>query len=189
MAPYLNVFRLFQLISFIHQCLYSSLLSPGHFFSFVILFAQKVGLFGRGISQSQGRYLHTEQQKHRINAHTDTHALSGIPTHDPSVRENEDSPCLRPSGHCDRHFNVYAIYFSHRHTCYMASISYPSLFDHPINVMENANYESLHNVILPLPPPPPNLSYIQISFFVLFSQTFFTARNQVSHPEIQQLKL
>jgi hypothetical protein len=49
------------------------------------------------ISSSQGRYLHTGQHKHRINAHTDTHALIGIRTHDPSVRASEDS-----SGHCDR---------------------------------------------------------------------------------------
>jgi hypothetical protein len=33
----------------------------------------------RGISPSQGRYLHTEQ------THTDIHALSGIRTHDPSA--------------------------------------------------------------------------------------------------------
>jgi hypothetical protein len=30
---------------------------------------QSVGLLRRGISLSQGRYLHTEQHKHRINAH------------------------------------------------------------------------------------------------------------------------
>jgi hypothetical protein len=31
----------------------------------------------------QGLYLHTEQHKHKINAHnTDIHALSGIRTHD-----------------------------------------------------------------------------------------------------------
>jgi hypothetical protein len=29
----------------------------------------RVGLLGRGISPSQGRYLHTEQHKRRINAH------------------------------------------------------------------------------------------------------------------------
>jgi hypothetical protein len=30
------------------------------------------------------------------------HAMSGIRTHDHSVRASEDSPCLRPRGHCDR---------------------------------------------------------------------------------------
>jgi hypothetical protein len=34
----------------------------GHLFSFLI-YAQSVGLFGRGISPSQGRYLHTNQHK------------------------------------------------------------------------------------------------------------------------------
>jgi hypothetical protein len=38
------------------------------FFSFLID-TQSVGLLGRGISPSQGRYLHTEQHKHRINSH------------------------------------------------------------------------------------------------------------------------
>jgi hypothetical protein len=47
------------LSSFIHQWIYSPLLGPGLFFSFVILFAQTVGLLGRVISSSQGRYLHT----------------------------------------------------------------------------------------------------------------------------------
>jgi hypothetical protein len=32
-------------------------------------YTQSVGLLGRGISQSQGMYLHTEQHKRRINAH------------------------------------------------------------------------------------------------------------------------
>jgi hypothetical protein len=56
-----------------------------------------------GISPSQGRYLHSGQHKYRINAHTNIHALSGIRTHDPSVRANEDSSRLRPRGHRDRH--------------------------------------------------------------------------------------
>jgi hypothetical protein len=83
--------------SFSHQWLYSHLLVPGLFFSFVIFFSQRVGLLGRVIS-----YLHIEQHKHRINAHTDIHALSGIRNHDSSVRASEDSSFLRPHGHCDR---------------------------------------------------------------------------------------
>jgi hypothetical protein len=39
------------------------------FFSFLI-YIQSVGLLGRGISPSQGRYLHTGQHKHRINTLT-----------------------------------------------------------------------------------------------------------------------
>jgi hypothetical protein len=48
------------------------------------------------MSPSQGRYLHTGQHKHRINAYTNIHALSGIRTYDPSVQVNEDNSCLRP---------------------------------------------------------------------------------------------
>jgi hypothetical protein len=64
-----------------------------------IFFTETVGLLGRGISLSQGRYRHTGQHKHRIKAHADIHALSGIRTHDPSVRANEDSSYLRPRGY------------------------------------------------------------------------------------------
>jgi hypothetical protein len=38
-------------------------------FSVSSSFTQSVGLLGRGISQSQGRYLHTGQHKNKINAH------------------------------------------------------------------------------------------------------------------------
>jgi hypothetical protein len=73
-------------------------------------YTQSAGLLGRGISQSQGLYLQTEQHKNRINAHnTDIHALSGIRTHDPSVRASEDISCLRPGGHCDRREFYYGI--------------------------------------------------------------------------------
>jgi hypothetical protein len=66
-------------------------------------YTQSVGLLGREISPSQGRYLHTEQYKHRINAYnTDIHASSMIQIHDPSVRASEDGSCLRPCGLCDR---------------------------------------------------------------------------------------
>jgi hypothetical protein len=86
----------------LHQRLYNSLLDPGFFFSFIIIFTQPVGLLGRGISSSQSHYLHTGQHKHRINTHRDIHGLSGIRTHDPRFRVSEDSSCLRPRGHCDR---------------------------------------------------------------------------------------
>jgi hypothetical protein len=50
-------------------------------------YTKSVGLLGRGISPSQGLYLHAEQHKHRINE--DIHASSGIRTQDPSVRAGE----------------------------------------------------------------------------------------------------
>jgi hypothetical protein len=89
--------------------LYSPLLSLGSFFSFLIV--HKVGRAPwTGISPPQGIYLHTEQHKHRINSHnTDIHALSGIRTHDPTVRASEDSSYLSPRGHCDRHTEKYHI--------------------------------------------------------------------------------
>jgi hypothetical protein len=40
----------------------------GRLFS-LLIYTQSVGLHGRGISPSQGRYLHIEQHKYRINAH------------------------------------------------------------------------------------------------------------------------
>jgi hypothetical protein len=46
---------------------------------------------------SQGRYLHTNTKLTQISIH----ALSGIRTHDPSVRAGEDISCLRAYGHCD----------------------------------------------------------------------------------------
>jgi hypothetical protein len=84
------------------QWFFQLIQGPGLFFSSVIIFTQTVGLLGRVINPSQGRYLNTEQHKHRINAHKDIHALSGIRTHDPSVQASEDSSWLRPHGYCDR---------------------------------------------------------------------------------------
>jgi hypothetical protein len=45
-----------------------ALVNLGRFFSSLI-YTQSAGLLGRGISLSQGRYLHTEHHKHRINVH------------------------------------------------------------------------------------------------------------------------
>jgi hypothetical protein len=59
------------------------------------------------ISPSQGRYLYTGQNKHRINAHTDIHALSGIRTQDPGVRASEDSSFFRPRGGRERLQTLY----------------------------------------------------------------------------------
>jgi hypothetical protein len=60
-----------------------------------IFFTQTVGLLGRVIGPSQGRYLRTGQRIHKIKAHTDIYALSGIRTQDPSVRASEDNSCGR----------------------------------------------------------------------------------------------
>jgi hypothetical protein len=77
-----------------------SFVEPWPLFQFPKTYTQSVGLLGRGISPSQGRYPHTEQ--HKQNKRTHIQALSGILTHDPCVLASEDSSCLRPRGHCDR---------------------------------------------------------------------------------------
>jgi hypothetical protein len=65
-----------------------------------LIYTQSVGLPGRWISPTQGHYLHTGQPRHRICTHdTDIDALSGIRTHNLSVRASEDSSCRRPRGH------------------------------------------------------------------------------------------
>jgi hypothetical protein len=46
---------------------------------------------------------------------TDTHALSGIRTHDPSVRASEDSSRPRPRGHSDRQLKASASQQIYRH--------------------------------------------------------------------------
>jgi hypothetical protein len=43
----------------------------------------------------------TQIQNKRIHT-PNIHGLSGIGTHDPSVRASEDSSCLRPRGYCNR---------------------------------------------------------------------------------------
>jgi hypothetical protein len=73
---------------------------PWTLFSFVFFFEQSAGLLGWVISPSQGRYPHTGQHKHRLNAHTNIHALSGIRTNDRIVWAREDSSCLRVRPEC-----------------------------------------------------------------------------------------
>jgi hypothetical protein len=58
---------------------------PRSLIQFPNQFPQTIGLLGRVIRSSQGRYLNTEY------THTDIHALSWIRTHDSSVRASEDS--------------------------------------------------------------------------------------------------
>jgi hypothetical protein len=81
---------------------------PWPLLQFLNLFiTQTVGLLGRVISPSLGCYLHTEEHKHRINAHTDIHVLSRFRTHDPSVRAEGDSSCLTLRCHCARQGGIY----------------------------------------------------------------------------------
>jgi len=61
---------------------------------------QFVGLLGRGISPTQGFYLHRTTQQSKTRTHI--HAWSGIRTHEPSFRAAEDRTCLTLLGHWDR---------------------------------------------------------------------------------------
>jgi hypothetical protein len=45
----------------------------------------------------------------RNKKHTDIRALSGIRTHDASVRAGDDSSCLRPRSDCDRLNNLLSV--------------------------------------------------------------------------------
>jgi hypothetical protein len=83
--------------SFIHQCLYNLLLGPCLFFSFVIIFTQTS-------DQPVARPLPKHRTTRTRSKRTQTSMPRvGFEIHDPSVRANEDSSCLRRRGHCDRH--------------------------------------------------------------------------------------
>jgi hypothetical protein len=85
-------------------------------FSSFVIYTQSVGLLGQGMSPSESCYPHTEQHKHRIDA--DIRASSGIRTHDPSARADEDSSCLRRRGHCDRLKSILVYLYSVPSTVY-----------------------------------------------------------------------
>jgi hypothetical protein len=76
---------------------------PWPFNQFRNHFSQTVGLLRWEISPSQGRYLNTGQHKHNKRIHIpNIRALTGIRTHDSSIRASEDGSYLRPRGHSDR---------------------------------------------------------------------------------------
>jgi hypothetical protein len=59
---------------------------------------------------------YTQNNANTEKTHTDIHALSGIRTHDSSVRAVEDSSsCLRPRGHCDRRLDLMQFMFNGAH--------------------------------------------------------------------------
>jgi hypothetical protein len=66
-----------------------------------LIYTQSVGILGRG-SVRRKAATYTQSNTNTEERHTDTHALSGIRTHDPSVRAAEDGSCHRPRGHCVR---------------------------------------------------------------------------------------
>jgi hypothetical protein len=80
--------------------LWSPLLDLGHFFSSLILYT--VGRTPWTGDQSVARALPAHRTTQTETKRIDIDPLSGIRTHDPSVRANEDSSCLRPHGLCDQ---------------------------------------------------------------------------------------
>jgi hypothetical protein len=79
----------------------TALVDLGRFFS-LLIYTQSIGLLGRGISPSQGRYLHTEQHKNRVNPHR--HSCFDWDSNPQSqCSRKRRRSCLRPSDHCDRH--------------------------------------------------------------------------------------
>jgi hypothetical protein len=61
--------------------------------------------FSVQLTSSQAHY-YTENNTNTEQTHAYNDALSGIRTHDPSLRAGEDSSCLTTRGHCDRLENV-----------------------------------------------------------------------------------
>jgi hypothetical protein len=80
-----------------NNSIYSPLLGPGLIFRSVIFLAHS-----RSHQPVARQVPRTGQHQHRINVHTDIHALSGIWTHDPNVLASDDSSCLRPYSHSER---------------------------------------------------------------------------------------
>jgi hypothetical protein len=86
---------LFLMLSiYLSLWLYGPFVGPSLLFQFLKLYT--VGRTSwTGISPSQGRYLHTEQHKHRINAHRHTR-----------LEWDSNPQSQHSSGHCDRPYVI-----------------------------------------------------------------------------------
>jgi hypothetical protein len=99
---------------FIHSFIHSSMalqpfVGPWPLLQFRNLF-YTVGRTSWTGDQPVARQLPTHRVTQTQNKRTQTSMpLSGIRTHDPSVRAGEDSSCLRKRGHCDRLNYVYTL--------------------------------------------------------------------------------
>jgi hypothetical protein len=78
-----------------------------------LFFTQSVGLLGRGISPSQGRYLRTGQQKHRTNGHR--HPCLEFNS---NPRPQCSSEPRHAAGHCDRRLRIYSLIAWRNETLY-----------------------------------------------------------------------
>jgi hypothetical protein len=87
------------------QWLFQPIQGPGLLFSSLIIFhsGRTAWASDQLVARPLPKHRTTQTQNKRIPT-PNIHALSGIRTHDPSVRASEDSSCLRPRVHCDRLF-------------------------------------------------------------------------------------
>jgi hypothetical protein len=65
-------------------------------------YTQSVGLLGKGVRLSQGRYLHTEQHKQRINSQTSMPQVGLEPRIPVFERAKTVQALGRAACHCDR---------------------------------------------------------------------------------------
>jgi hypothetical protein len=97
-------------------------------------FSQTVGLLGRVISPSQGRYLNIGQHKYRINPYTHQTSMLWVrfgPMFPMSQRAMTVHACLRPRGYCDRLRHTYILITE---KCFWNSCySFTNLFFHVLN--------------------------------------------------------
>jgi hypothetical protein len=97
---------------FFFQWLFQLLRGPGLLFSFVIIFStdgRTPWKSDQFVARPLPKRRTTQTQYKRIHT-PNTHALSPIRTHDPSVRASEDISCHRPRGYCDRPVMNYKVY-------------------------------------------------------------------------------
>jgi hypothetical protein len=95
---YASIFYLLIYLSIYRSLCGSTILEDlGRFFSFLI-YTKSAGLLWRWISPSQGRYLHIEQHKHRMNAHRHP-CLKWHSKSKSQWSKGEDFSCLTPSDH------------------------------------------------------------------------------------------
>jgi hypothetical protein len=88
-----EVFLLFRLqFNWIINIALQPFVVPWPLFQFLTLYTQSIVLLGRGISPSQGPYLHREQHRHRINAHRHP-CLEWDSTLPSQCSSGEDSSC------------------------------------------------------------------------------------------------
>jgi hypothetical protein len=94
---------------FFLQWLFQPIQGPGLFFSSVIIFT--CGRTPLSSDQFVARPLskhRTTQTQNKLIHTPNIRVLSGIRTHDPSVRASDESSYLRPRGYCDRLINNYS---------------------------------------------------------------------------------